>query len=97
MASAIDQARATLLRALDELEQAEQTLDGAPDRVDLVVTYSIGRDEGDGGWHEVGGWASTAGPKWLHAAMLRRAADAQDAAARAVDDEPGEDEPHDGT
>lgn len=91
--SAIARAKDTLLRALDQLEQAEHDLGGEPERVDLVVVYSIGLDhEGDGAWHEVGGWAATAGPKWLHAAMLRRAADAQDDAARAVDDEPDEDD-----
>lgn len=85
--SAVSAAKDTLLRALDQLERAEQDLDAEPTRVDLVVVYSIGCElDGDGAWHEVGGWSSTAGPKWLHAAMLRRAADAQDVAARAVDD-----------
>ena len=90
--AAIDEARAALLRALEQLDNAEQDLDAEPDRVDLVVVYSMGcKPDDDGAWHEIGGWASTAGPKWLHAAMLRRAADAQDDAARAVDDEPDED------
>jgi hypothetical protein len=87
VSKAVDSAKATLLRALDELEAAEGELDGTPDRVDLVVVYSIGSEQEGAGWHEIGGWASTAGPKWMHAAMLRRAADAQDDAARAVDDE----------
>lgn len=90
--TAIEKAKDTLLRALEQLERAEADLDGEPDRVDLVVVYSIGRDSEDGAYHEVGGWSATSGPKWLHAAMLRRAADANDDAARAVDDEP-EDEP----
>lgn len=84
----MDDARATLLRALDELENAAGDLDGELDRADVVVIYSFGRRaHDDNAWLEVGGWASTAGPKWLHAAMLRRAADANDAAACAVDDE----------
>jgi hypothetical protein len=90
--TAIEKAKDTLLRALEQLELAEHDLDGDPERVDLCVVYSIGADLGDGAWHEVGGWSSTAGPKWLHAAMLRRAADAQDAGARAVDDERPEDD-----
>lgn len=85
------QAKDTLLRALDQLEKAEDDLEAAPERVDLVVVYSIGKDTGDGAWHEVGGWASTAGPKWLHAAMMRRAADSFDDAAMAKDSE--EDQP----
>jgi hypothetical protein len=89
----VDDARATLLRALDELGKATEDLGGPAERADVVVIYSVGRSAPDdaGAWHEVGGWACTGGPKWLHAAMLRRAADANDDAARAVDDE-GDDE-----
>lgn len=92
MSLAINQAKDALLRALEQLELAEADLEGEADRCDLVVVYSVGRDEGDGGWHEVGGWASTGGPKWLHAAMLRRAADANDGAYIAVDDEADEED-----
>jgi hypothetical protein len=82
-------ARAALLRALDELGKATEELDGPAERADVVVIYSVGRSapDDDGAWQEVGGWSSTSGPKWLHAAMCRRAADAQDDAARAIDDE----------
>ena len=90
MAEAVQKAKDTLLRTLDELEEAEATLDAPPDRVDLVVVYSIGREAEDG-WHEVGGWASTAGPKWLHAAMMRRAAESFDAGALAQDHEEDDD------
>lgn len=88
--SDIAKAKAALLRALDQLEQAEADLGSEPDRVDLVVIYTIGRDDGDA-WDGISGWSSTAGPKWLHAAMLRRAADALEDADRAVDDEPEDD------
>jgi len=93
-AAATDDARATLLRVVDELDQSEQTLGQPPERVDLVVVYSVGRraPEDAEAWHEVGGWACTSGPKWLHAALIRRAADAFDEAARAVDDDDDEDE-----
>lgn len=84
-----DDARATLLRALEQLDEAEGDLSGDFDALHLCVIYSGGRDpEKDGGWHEIGGWVKSAGPLWLHAAMLRRAADALDADA----DEPDGDE-----
>lgn len=83
--SAIDEARATLLRTLEALEQAEVDLDGAPERVDVVVVYALGRP-GEEEWHEVAGWSSTPGPKWAAAALMRRAADAYEAAVIAVDD-----------
>lgn len=87
--SAIDDARTALLAALDQLDGAQADLQGEPERADLVVVYAIGRRTDDkGAWHDVGGWSCTPGPKWLHAAMLRRAADAQDEAARALDDQP---------
>jgi hypothetical protein len=86
MAAATQRAKDTLLRALDQLEKAEAALDAEPDRVDLIVVYSIGREDGDA-WDEYGGWAGTAGPKWMHAAMMRRAADSFDDAAVAEDAE----------
>jgi len=76
-ATAISRAKDTLLRALDQIEQAEQDLDAEPERVDLIVVYSIGSDDAEA-WNEVSGWASTAGPEWLFAALMRRAAAAFD-------------------
>jgi hypothetical protein len=97
MAESVSKAKATLLRALEQLEKAEGDLDAEPARVDLVVVYSVGYEHNGGGsWHEVAGWASTAGPKWLHAALLRRAATSLDAAGVAIDDEPDTDGPDDG-
>ncbi|HWT24541.1 MAG TPA: hypothetical protein VN213_13630 [Solirubrobacteraceae bacterium] len=92
--SAVQKAKDTLLRALDQLGAAERDLDAPPDRVDLIVVYSIGREDPDdaGAYHEVGGWSSTAGPKWMHAAMLRRAAQSFDDAAVAYDDPPDDEE-----
>jgi hypothetical protein len=82
------EAKATLLRALEQLEAAENDLGAEADRCDLVVIYSMGRSNEEDDWEEVAGWAATAGPKWMHAAMLRRAADAQQDAVEARDDEP---------
>jgi hypothetical protein len=82
----VAKAKDTLLRALEKLEEAESELEAEPDRVDLIVIYSIGHDTGDA-WESVDGWAATAGPKWMHAAMLYRAADANANAARADDDD----------
>ena len=87
MGAAVDEAKAALLRALEQLEEAETELGGPAERVDLVVVYSVGRKDGEEAWHDIGGWACTAGPKWLHAALLHRAADAWDTAAVPEDDE----------
>jgi hypothetical protein len=87
MGTAIARAREALMRALDQLDGAESNLDGEADRCDLVVVYSVGREAEGLGWDEVAGWSSTAGPKWLHAALLRRAADAYDLTELAEDDE----------
>jgi hypothetical protein len=46
MGTAIDEARAALMRALEQLEDAEGSLDGEAERCDLVVVYSIGREAG---------------------------------------------------
>lgn len=76
MSDELSRAKAVLLRALDQLEQAEQELGGPVERADLIVVYSLGRDEEDG-WHQVGGYATTPGPDYTHAALLRVAADEQ--------------------
>jgi hypothetical protein len=90
--AAVQTAKDTLLRALEQLQKAEEDLEVPAQRVDLVVVYSIGADLGDGAWHEVGGWATTTGPKWLHAALLRRAAQAFDGnGPMAVDDDEDDD------
>lgn len=68
-----DDARATLLRALEQLEEAESDLSDA-DQIMLCVVYSAGSTDEDGCWHEIGGWVNTSGPLWVHAAMLERAA-----------------------
>lgn len=71
-------AKATLLRALEQIEKATSDLGEGAEVRHLCVVYSAGRDLGDGGWHELGGWVKTTDPLWVHAAMLRRAADALD-------------------
>lgn len=92
MTTVTDRARETLVRALDELDGAIADLGHEPERVDVVVTYSLGYADDAGAWRDVGGWACTPGPKWAHAALLTRAADAQADAAHAVDDEDGLDD-----
>lgn len=82
-----DDAKATLLRALDEIEGAEGDLQADCDVIHLCVVYSAGRTEDGGAFHEVGGWVNTTGPTWLHAAMLRRAAESLDVSARDDDDD----------
>jgi hypothetical protein len=91
----IQRAKDTLLRALDQLDEAETDLGGLPEYVELVVVYSIGLVQGeDGAFHEVGGWSATPGPHWSQAAMLRRAATAFEAdnPVIATDDEDEDEE-----
>ncbi len=70
-----DDARATLLRALDKLDDAAGEL-ASSDVVHLCVVYSAGGVLPDNaGYEEIGGHVNTSGPAWLHAALLRRVAD----------------------
>lgn len=89
-----DDARATLLRALEQLDAAEGDLAGDYDDLHLCVVYSGGRvpEDDEGSWHEVGGWVKTKGPLWLHAAMCRRAAEALEETERGPDYDGEEDE-----
>lgn len=88
MSDELAKARATLLRALEQLDKAEIDLGDEPDRVDLVVAYDMGFNDEDG-WHHVGGWAASPGPKWAHSALLDYAAEAH---YLAIDDEPDDDD-----
>lgn len=91
----IQRAKDALLNALDQLERAEQDLGVEPERVHLVVTYEVAALEDSGSWHSIGGWASTPGSKWEHAALLRRAADAQSESERPYAQDDDYDEPED--
>lgn len=86
--SGSEDAKATLLRALEQIERAEADLGEGGEVRYLCVVYSATKRLDDDATHEVGGWVNTSDPLWLHAAMLRRAADALDKDARTDDDEP---------
>jgi hypothetical protein len=80
------QAKDALLRALEQLERAEDEIGGPAERVDLVVVFSAGREVGDR-WEAYDGWSVTAGPKWVHVALLDRTAQGLDNPVGALDDE----------
>jgi hypothetical protein len=82
----LSDAKQTLLRALEEIENCEEEMDASVGY--LTVVYSVhGKLDEDGGVHEQGGWVSTNEPSWVTAAMLRRAADALEGAVVVADDE----------
>lgn len=69
----LSDAKQTLLRALESIEEVEEDLGG---RVwALCVVYSVTKVDDEGRTHENGGWNATSEPAWATAAMLRRAAD----------------------
>jgi hypothetical protein len=82
-----EDARDTLLRAVEQLDDAESDLGAYSEALHVCVIYSAGRAlPDDGGWHEVGGWVNTAGPLWLHAAMLKRCAEQMEQDSREDDE-----------
>lgn len=70
----LSEAKQTLLRALEAIEETEAELDAEVRHV--CVVYSVYRRDEDGRIHESGGWNMSTDPAWLIAAMLRRGADA---------------------
>lgn len=69
----LSDAKQTLLRALEQIEEIEGEIGGQVWA--LAVAYSVTRVHDDGTVEESGGWSSTSEPAWVTAALLRRAAD----------------------
>lgn len=67
-------AKATLLRALESIEEIEEEL-GAEVR-HVAVVYSVYKTNEAGQIEESGGWNHSSDPAWLIGALLRRGADA---------------------
>jgi hypothetical protein len=89
--SALDEARAALMRALEQIDGAKERLGEEPDDVILVIAYTVVKHEGDGRSREIGGWAATPAPAWVHAALLRYAADfVEESPSLANEEENGE-------
>jgi hypothetical protein len=65
-------ARQTLLRALDQIDEIEEEMGGKVWA--LCVCYSVTKIHQDGSVEENGGWSATSEPAFVTAAMLRRAA-----------------------
>lgn len=70
----LSEAKQTLLRALEAIEETEAELDAEVKHV--CVVYSVYTRDDEGKIHESGGWNMSNDPAWLIAAMLRRGADA---------------------
>lgn len=86
-------ARQTLLRALDQIDEIESEMGG--NVWALCVVYSVTRVHDDGFVEENGGWSATSEPAWVTGALLRRAAESVEDSPRpysADDDEEGGDE-----
>lgn len=71
---ALSEAKQTLLRALESIEEAEQDMDAEVSF--LAVTYEMHRRTDEGNIMHSGGWNHSDAPDWVIAAMLRRTADA---------------------
>lgn len=81
----LSDAKSTLLRALEAIEESEAEV-GAEVR-HVCVVYSVCTRDDDGKIHESGGWNMSSDPAWLIAAMLRRGADAIEEQPNLLDDE----------
>jgi hypothetical protein len=75
-----DMAKATLLRALQSIEDSERELGPETQVRHLAVVFSVVGPGPEGAIEEHIGWESTEDPEWLTAALLRRAAAIMDAA-----------------
>lgn len=87
----LSEAKQTLLRALECIEDIESEMDATVQHV--AVVYSVYKEDDDGRIHENGGWSHSKAPAWLIATLLRRGADSVEESTHSADDvEDDEDE-----
>lgn len=84
MTEPLSEAKQTLLRALDCIEEIERDT-GAEVR-HIAVVYAVWKDE-DGTIHDHSGWSHSTAPAWLIASLLRNGADAIEESVRPADDD----------
>lgn len=84
MSEPLSEAKQTLLRAIESIEEIEDSLEAEVRHV--AVVYSV-YTESDGQIHENGGWNHSSDPAWLVGALLRHAADAIENSPRPADDD----------
>jgi hypothetical protein len=85
MSNDLSEAKQTLLRALEAIEEVEEETGGTVWA--LAVCYSVTKKHDNGDISEDGGWVSTGEPSWVTSAMMRRAADYIDASVYIGDPE----------
>lgn len=69
----LSEAKQTLLRALESIEEIEAEMDCRVAHV--AVIYSIYKEDEEHTIHDKGGWNHSSAPAWLISALLRQAAD----------------------
>ena len=83
MAEPLSEAKQTLLRALESIEEIETEM--GCDVAHVAVVYSVYKQDEDQQIHDQGGWNHSTAPAWLIGAMLRRAAESIEDAPRPAD------------
>jgi hypothetical protein len=81
----LSEAKQTLLRALESIEEIESEMDATVQHV--VVVYSVYKEDEDGQINESGGWNHSKAPAWLIATLLRRGAESIEDSPRPASDE----------
>jgi hypothetical protein len=85
LAEPLSDAKQTLLRALDSIEEIEAEMDATVQHV--AVVYSVYKEDAEGQVHENGGWNHSRAPAWLIGTLLRRGADSIEDATRPASEE----------
>ena len=86
MSEPLSEAKQTLLRALESIEELEQ--DSGAEVQHIAVVYAVWKDEGEDVIRDYSGWNHSTAPTWLIAALLREGAESIEASVRpAADDD----------
>lgn len=87
MSEPLSEAKQTLLRALDSIEELEQKT-GTEVR-HIAVVYAVWTEDENATIHDHSGWNHSIAPAWLIGAMLRESADAIEMAVQPAEDDDG--------
>ena len=85
MSEPLSEAKQTLLRALDAIEELEQ--ESGTEVRHVAVVYAVWHEDDDHFIHDKSGWNHSTAPAWLIGAMLRNGADAIEAAVHSADED----------
>ena len=85
MSEPLSEAKQTLLRALESIEELEQNTGAEVQHI--AVVYGVWKTDEEGNIRDYSGWNHSAAPAWLIGSLLRESAELIEMSAETVGDD----------